>query len=64
MLVSHYDVWGERIGYLCHKLELNDFSGIGLDTVWRESKGAIGADLDDVNSHIRCCDGGSGEHEC
>lgn len=64
MLVYHFNVEGGRGGYLCHKLELNDFSGVGLDTVWRKSKGAVGADLDDVDSHIRCCDGSSGEHEC
>jgi hypothetical protein len=53
-----------KVEYLCHKLELNDFSGVGLDAIWRESERAVETDLDDVHLYIGLCDGCSSEEEC
>lgn len=58
-------LWVKKgVDYLCHKLELDDFSGIGLDAIRRERKGAVETDLDDVYGHIGLCDGCCGEQEC
>lgn len=51
-------------GYLCHKLELNDFPWVGHDALRRESEGAVETNLDNVHFHIGLRDGCCGEQEC
>lgn len=60
----HLEGRREGVVYLCHKLELNDFSGVGLDVARRESKSPVSADLDDVHLHVGCRHGRRGEQEC
>lgn len=55
---------GWERAYLGHKLELDDFSGVGRDALRRESEGAVETDLDDMDFHIGLCDGCCGEQEC
>lgn len=59
-------LWGVKrlAAYLGHKLELNDFSGVGLNAIRRKSEGAIEADLDDVYCHIGLSDCCCSEQEC